>query len=388
LKNVLFITSRKEDIRELFYKTQSVWKVSSLTNNKDAPSFIESHSLDLVFLDLAMTGCYAPDLLRQLVSLPNHPPIVILSRESSFRFQAFALKTGASGYLPIPYMGPMLINSVERLFESNTLDTDAETAGDSADPSYQKDRDETKLAAVLRGKSRQMAAVRKSIIDYRTRVEPLIIYGETGTGKDLVASLVHRNSPVSTGPYNVMNVSCIPSSLAESTLFGTVQGSFTGACNSPGLFESSHQGTLFLDEIGELDTSLQPKFLRVLEDKTVMRVGSFKGKKVDFRLICATNRKLHEMVSEGRFRSDLFYRIDVLRVSIPPLREHPEDIPMLCAPVLAGYRKTLSLASLDKLHAHSWPGNVRELFFCLSRAACDSRTDVIYPDQILFSSRQ
>jgi len=335
-----------------------------------------------------MTGCYAPDLLRQLVSIPRHPPIVILSRAYSFRFLDFAITNGASGYLCIPYTGLALVHTVERLFESNLSFSSAEDAEDSSNPSYQKDRDDVSLAAVLRGKSRQMAAVRKSIIDYRTRVEPLIIYGETGTGKDLVASLVHRNSPVSTGPYNVMNVSCIPSSLAESTLFGTVQGSFTGACNSPGLFESSHQGTLFLDEIGELDTSLQPKFLRVLEDKTVMRVGSFKGKKVDFRLICATNRKLHEMVSEGRFRSDLFYRIDVLRVSIPPLREHPEDIPMLCAPVLAGYRKTLSLASLDKLHTHLWPGNVRELFFCLSRAACDSRADVIYPDQILFSSRQ
>jgi len=388
LKNILFITSRKEDVRELFYKTQSVWRVSSLTNNKDAPSFIEAHAFDLVFLDIALTGCYAPDLLRQLVSLPHHPPIVILSRENSFRFLSFALNSGASGYLPIPYTAAMLINTVEKLFESRLSVTSTETAGDSADPLYQKDRDETKLAAVLRGKSRQMVAVRKSIIDYRTRDEPLMIYGETGTGKDIVARLVHQYSPVSTGPYNVINVSCIPSSLAESTLFGTVQGSFTGACNSPGLFESSHQGTLFLDEIGELDISLQSKFLRVLEDKTVMRVGSFQGQKVDFRLICATNRKLQEAVNEGRFRPDLFYRVDVLRVSIPPLREHAEDIPMLCAPVLAGYRKTLSLASLDKLHAHSWPGNVRELFFCLSRAACDSRTDVIYPDQILFSSRQ
>ena len=137
-----------------------------------------------------------------------------------------------------------------------------------------------------------------------------------------------------------------------------------------------------------MDISLQPKFLRVLEDKTVTRVGSFKGNKVDFRVICATNRRLIDAVREGCFRSDLYYRLDVLRVSIPPLREHPEDIPILCAPVLATYQKNLSLGALDKLHAHFWPGNVRELFNCISRAACDSRTDVIYPDQILFSSRQ
>ena len=246
---------------------------------------------------------------------------------------------GASGYLKIPYIGATLIYTVGRLLEANGSAVKAEVAEDSAHSSYQKDRDETQLASVLQGKSRQIEAVRKSIIDYRKRLEPLMIYGETGTGKDLVARLVHQFSPVSMGPYNAMNVSCIPSGLAESTLFGTVPGSFTGACNSPGLFESSNQGTLFLDEIGEMDISLQPKFLRVLEDKTVTRVGSFKGNKVDFRVICATNRRLIDAVREGCFRSDLYYRLDVLRVSIPPLREHPEDIPILCAPVLATYQK-------------------------------------------------
>jgi len=387
LKKVLFITSCKEDVRVLFYKTRGAWKVSSLTESKEAPAFVGTHSFDLVFLDIAMTGCYAPDLLMQLVSIPHHPPVVILSREYSFRFLDFAINAGASGYVHIPYTGAALICTVERLFEARASITLPETVLDSSAPAYQRDRDEINLADVLQGKSRQMEAVRKAIIGYRKRIEPLIIYGETGTGKDLVARLVHRYSPVSQGPYNIMNVSCIPATLAESTLFGTVQGSFTGACNSPGLFESSNQGTLFLDEIGELAIGLQPKFLRVLEDKTVTRVGSFSAKKVDFRLVCATNRRMDDAVSEGFFRSDLFHRIDVLRVSIPPLREHPEDIPLLCAPLLSGYQKTLSLGALDKLHMHSWPGNVRELFNCLTRAACDSRTEVIYPDQILFSSR-
>ena len=224
MKNVLFITSRKEDVRELYYKTRSVWRVSSLSVSGDAPDFIESHSFDLVFLDLAMTGCYAPDLLRQLVSIPRHPPIVILSREYSFCFLDFAFTAGASGYLKIPYIGATLIYTVGRLLEANGSAVKAEVAEDSAHSSYQKDRDETQLASVLQGKSRQIEAVRKSIIDYRKRLEPLMIYGETGTGKDLVARLVHQFSPVSMGPYNAMNVSCIPSGLAESTLFGTVSG--------------------------------------------------------------------------------------------------------------------------------------------------------------------
>lgn len=398
MKNVLFVTSRQSDARELFYRTRGVWNVSRVSDAANAPTLIETRRFDLVFFDLALTGAYAPDLLRRILSVATHPPVIILSREYSFNFLKMAQREGVCGFMHIPYATKALIASVERFLEVSrgalrpedpiAFDPDAgESAlavGDSAGERADSDICHASIDSVLLGKSAQISAVRAKILDYRRRTEPLMIYGETGTGKDLVARLVHRNSPVAAGPYTVCNVSCIPASLAESLLFGTVKGSFTDSRESPGVFEVSNAGTLFLDEVGELDVALQPKFLRVIEDKTVTRLGSTLGKRIDFRLVCATNRRMDELVASGRFRADLFHRIDVLRIQIPPLREHPEDIPSLASSVLRGYRKVLSMGALDMLLAHGWPGNVRELFNCVTRAACDARSEVIFPENVRF----
>lgn len=370
---VLFVTSRHGDVRELFYKTRGIWRVSTVHEPSDAPQTIASASFDLILFDLALTGAFSPDLLRHICSEPRHPPVCVLSREYAFSFQDMAASAGALGYFHIPYDIPILVSRINRILEASSYST-----------AKAIDCDGALSGSPLLGKSPVMEQLRATIRAFGPRTEPVLIIGETGSGKDLAARLIHQNSPVSSGPFIVQNVSCIPATLAESLLFGTTRASYTGSQDRKGLFEDAHKGSLFLDEIGELDPFLQPKFLRVLEDKKVSRVGSTETTKVDFRLICATNRNMAEAVRKGEFRLDLFQRIDVLRLEIPPLRERPEDIPLLAAFQLQGYQKVLSHHALEKLHAYRWPGNVRQLFNCLVRAACSAQSEVIHSDQIRF----
>jgi DNA-binding NtrC family response regulator len=373
-KKVLFITSRIADIRVLHHKAFLVWNVSMLEDIRDAPNLISDGQYDLILFDLGLTGVNAMDLLFRITAAPRHPPVFILSREYCFDFLSLACKAGVCGYFHIPYSMCALDRQINRFFEAGEYAFGLSGENGTGDP----------LTDTILGKSVLMRQLRSDILTYRTRTEPVMVYGETGSGKDLVARMIHRNSPVSTGPFVSFNVSCITASLAESILFGSTRGSFTGAQDTKGLFEESDSGTLFLDEIGELDPCIQPKFLRVIEDKIVSRLGSSLPKQVDFRIVCATNKYLPAAVASGHFREDLFHRLDVLRLEIPPLREHPEDIPLLASFKLKGYRKVLSNNALEKLNLYTWPGNVRQLFNCLARAACLTKTDVIYPDQILF----
>ena len=216
----------------------------------------------------------------------------------------------------------------------------------------------------------------------------VVIEGETGTGKEVVARTIHQLSPRAKGPFTVFDCGAVPANLIESELFGHEKGSFTGAVMTrQGLFEVAQGGTILLDELGELDLDLQPKLLRVLEQREVRRVGSTRPIKVDVRVIAATNRNLEEEVRQGRFREDLFYRLSVVRLMLPPLRDRADDIPLLCEHLLSNLsfnrdpegnpRVTgFSQAGLDALAAYRWPGNVRELINVIERACsfCDGRT--------------
>lgn len=398
MKKVLFVTSRREDLRELFYRSRGIWSVSGVTDPADTMRLIESGGHDLVLFDIALTGACAPDLLSRINSLPNHPPVFILSREYSFCFLEFAQSCGIAGYFRIPYSIERLVASVDRFFAVSPAagspdeaacgpalgEVACERSAAYRPESSPDDSAKVHIERVLLGKSPLIENVRSRILKFRHSREPVMITGETGSGKDLVARLVHRNSPASVGPFAAQNMSCISSTLAESQLFGSVPGGFTDARSMPGVFERADGGTLFLDEIGELDYGLQPKLLRVLEDGEVTRVGSANARKVSVRLICATNRSLAGDVTSGRFRADLLYRIDVLRLHVPPLRDRTEDIPVLAAAFLAKYQKRLSLGALDKMQRHDWPGNVRALFGCLARAAGECSAVVIQPAHILF----
>ena len=385
MKKVLFVTSRREDLRELFYRSRGVWSVSGVSEPAGVINLVGSESYDFVLFDIAQTGLCATDFLSRLSSLPRHPPVFILSREYSFRFFKFAELCGIAGYFRIPYSIDRLVSSIDRFFEAppDLCDSVCESRPEYGSAgSYDSTKDS--LERALLGKSPLIENVRSRILKFRHSLEPVLITGETGSGKDLVARLIHRNSSVSTGPFAAQNMSCVSSSLAESQLFGSVPGGFTDARSNPGVFERADGGSLFLDEIGELDYGLQPKLLRVLEDGEVTRLGASKTRKVHVRLICATNRNLADDAEMRRFRADLLYRIDVLRLHLPPLRDRPEDIPVLAASFLSKYRKRLSVGALDKMQRHDWPGNIRSLFGCLARATGESPSEVIQPDHILF----
>jgi len=372
LKTVLFVTSCLADAKELACRSRGFWFLTVSKSPAEVLDFVSKRSFDCILFDLGMKGVFVPDFLGEVVAAAGAIPVFILTREYSFCFVHLALEAGVCGYFHIPYSFSVLNARISRFFEATDFLCEQPVA-------------DADITGSILGKSRAMASLRAEILALRGRTEPILISGESGCGKDLVARMIHGHSPVAPGPFVPYNVSCIPESLAESTLFGSARGSYTGAeRETKGLFEEANGGSLFLDEIGELKPTLQPKFLRILEEGGVTRLGSMRRRKVNFRLICATNRNMRESVASGLFRADLLYRIDVLRLEVPPLREHPEDIPVLAARCLRQYRKVLSSHALDKLRGFQWPGNVRQLFNCLTRAACSSSGRVIHSHHIDF----
>lgn len=247
--------------------------------------------------------------------------------------------------------------------------------------------------AVLVGRSLAMQKVRQDIARFAPLKFPVLIQGETGSGKELVARMLHEQSGRARGPFVAINAAAIPAELVESELFGHERGAFTGAVGRRrGVFEEASGGTLFLDELGELPLAQQAKLLRVLETREVRRIGSEGSVKVDVRIVCATHRDLAARVAEGHFRLDLLYRLDVLRIHLPPLRDRPEDLPDLARHLMArisaemGQAKTLDDAAIAALLRHPWPGNVRELYATLSRAAAQAEGERVGIEHLVFGS--
>ncbi|MBW2731710.1 MAG: sigma 54-interacting transcriptional regulator [Deltaproteobacteria bacterium] len=246
----------------------------------------------------------------------------------------------------------------------------------------------------LVGRSRKMRELYNIIEKIAPTGTTVVIEGETGTGKEVVAQAIHQLSDRNSGPMMVFDCGAVPENLIESELFGHEKGSFTGAIMTrQGLFEMAHGGSLLLDELGELSIDLQPKLLRALELREIRRVGSSRSIKVDVRLIAATNRNLEEEVQAGRFRQDLFYRLSVVRITLPPLRERPEDIPLLVEHLLKNHPTNqrpdgsqhihdIAPAALDLLTPYHWPGNVRELVNVIERAVSFAESDVIRPEDL------
>lgn len=378
--NVLYFTSRAEDARLLSSMSRGLWSIVTPSSDGAAPgsSRVAGRTVvgfDVVLFDPAITGMNVMRVLSSLAAIPACPPIVAVTRETSVTFARMAERFGVREYAVLPCDFERLRDLVARAIASR-----AERRFGACGTTGLVGE----CASRFVGSGSSARRLLETVARVARSVDPVLIVGATGTGKELVARMIHDNSPAAAGPLHALNVTCIPETLAESHLFGSARGGFTGAVDTRGAFEAAHGGTLFLDEIGALPLLVQPKLLRVLEDGEVRRVGSCAMRKVSFRLICATNEDLFAKAEARLFRSDLLYRINVLRVELPPLCERDEDIELLAAERLAGYRKRLSRASLDKLRAHRWPGNVRELNSCLARAANASAGDVIYPGEIQF----
>jgi two-component system nitrogen regulation response regulator GlnG len=311
---------------------------------------------DVVLSDVRMPGIDGLDLLRQITA--RHPglPVIIMTAHSDLDSAVSAFDGGAFEYLPKPFDLDEAVDQVRRACPRHT-----ESEMDAAEPlGHSPD---------IVGEAPAMQEVFRAIGRLARSNITVLINGESGTGKELVARALHRHSPRSTQPFIALNMAAIPRDLLESELFGHERGSFTGAQNRrEGRFEQADAGTLFLDEIGDMPAELQTRLLRVLADGEFYRVGGVAPIKVDVRIIAATHQNLEDLVREGRFREDLFHRINVIRIHLPSLRERREDIPLLmryflaqAAAELGCEPKILLPSAADKLKRLDWPGNVRQL---------------------------
>ena len=350
---------------------------SAAASAEEALAIIEAGGIDMVVSDVRMPGADGIDLLRRSRASQPEIPFLLVTAYADIRDAVAALKLGAVDYLAKPVDLDELVAAVRDALhltpEPSPGDVPAEAVAD----------------LVLESPSmKALVADAWRIADSDATV---LLMGESGVGKEVLARLIHRGSPRSKGPLVAVNCGAIPANLLASELFGHERGAFTGAdAARPGRFREADRGTLFLDEIGELPLELQPVLLRVLETQQVRPVGGSRDVSVDYRLVAATNRALEDAVADGTFRQDLYYRLAVVGLSIPPLRERPEDVLPLARRFLSSHdggagrtgSRRLSPEAGRLLERHRWPGNVRELANAMERAALLCRGDVILPEHL------
>jgi DNA-binding NtrC family response regulator len=307
-KSILVVDDEKSqrEILEMILSSEG-YDVTTASSGEAALKFARDRRFDLALTDLMMTGMDGIELLQHLLAQDSSIIVILLTAHGSIESAKEALKRGAFDYLQKPYDRDTLLETINRaLSRLDALDTEIISA------------------------SPEMEAVKKMILKVARSNSTVLIRGESGTGKELIARAIHNQSPRATEMFQAVNCAAINENLLESELFGHEKGSFTGAhAEKKGLFEVADRGTLFLDEIAELDIGMQAKLLRALQEREIRRVGGTRAIKIDVRVVAATNRDLRAMVADGRFRDDLYYRINVLSIDVPPLRERRDDIPVL-----------------------------------------------------------
>ncbi|MEP6850662.1 MAG: sigma-54 dependent transcriptional regulator, partial [Acidobacteriota bacterium] len=366
-KSILVVDDEKNqrEILETILSGEG-YDVTTASSGEAAMKFVEARRFDLVLTDLKMTGMSGLDLLKELTNYDKSIIVILLTAHGSVDSAVDALRLGAFDYLQKPYDSEKLLETVSRaLNKLTTLDIE--------------------IVSV----SPEMDGVKKMILKIAKSNSTVLIRGESGTGKELIARSIHKNSLRSNEIFQAVNCAAINENLLESELFGHEKGSFTGAiAEKKGLFEIAHNGTLFLDEIGELDVSLQAKLLRALQEKQIRRVGGIKDIDVDVRVVAATNRDLLKMAEEKRFREDLYYRLNVLSLEIPPLRNRRTDVPVLIDYFLKkhtrGSEKKVTLKSDARklLEDYAYPGNVRQLESAIERAVLLCENELITIDDL------
>lgn len=349
------------------------------TSAADGMDVLREEEVDVVLLDLMLPDRSGLDLLPEIKELDPHLPVVVITAYSSVESAIEAMRGGAFHYVPKPFKNEEVLHLVRRAAERRALLVE-----------------NLELRSRLEGMGEIVGTSRRiqEVFELMRRAAParstILVAGESGTGKELVARAIHRLSPRGDGPFVPVHTSAIPADLLESTLFGHVKGAFTGAVNTrKGLFEAAHNGTLFLDEVGTISLETQTKLLRVIQEREIRRVGSVEAKPVDARLVAATNTDLWDEVQQGNFREDLYYRLNVITIELPPLRERREDIPLLVTHFLRLFNEEnqrqvegFSSAAMDALSAYHWPGNVRELENAVERAVVLCRSDTIELDEL------
>jgi DNA-binding NtrC family response regulator len=373
-KSILVVDDEKaqREILEMILSGEG-YDVTTAASGEAALKFAREKRFDLALTDLKMTGMDGIELLQHLLGQDSSIIVILLTAHGSIDSAKEALRRGAFDYLQKPYDRDTLLDTIKRALEK--LDA---------------------LDAEIVSASPEMEAVKKMILKVARSNSTVLIRGESGTGKELIARAIHNQSPRAAEMFQAVNCAAINENLLESELFGHERGSFTGAhAEKKGLFEVADRGTLFLDEIAELDISMQAKLLRALQEREVRRVGGTKAIKIDVRVVAATNRDLRAMVADGRFRDDLYYRLNVLSVDVPPLRERKEDIPVLIDFFLKKHTRNTSRLvrglnpETNKLMLnYSWPGNVRQLESAIERAILLCEGDMITIEDLPLEVRQ
>jgi two-component system response regulator PilR (NtrC family) len=362
-------------------------EVRAAENGRRGLELLREEAADLIVSDVRMPDMGGIELLRAARELLPEVGVVMMTAFATVDTAREAFKLGADDFITKPFDIDELKLIVAKALERLTLKKEVETLKIEKEALIKEQRERGQLGNII-GHSERMQAVYQMIETVAEVQSTILVTGESGTGKELVARAIHDLSPRAERPFVSINCGAFTETLLESELFGYVKGAFTGAnTNRKGLFEAANRGTIFLDEIGEMSPAMQVKLLRVLQERKVRPVGAHEEIDIDTRVIAATNRDLSQMVKDGQFREDLFYRVSVIPIELPPLRERTEDIVELtehfvkkfCAQT--GRQISISEKALRLLEIYSWPGNVRELEHTIERAVALERTDTIQPER-------
>ncbi|OEU64566.1 MAG: Fis family transcriptional regulator [Desulfobacterales bacterium PC51MH44] len=363
--------------------TREGYEVTPASGGKEAIDLCKKHKFDMAITDLKMPRVNGIDVLKSIKEISPKTIVILITGYASGETAVTAMKEGAHDYLEKNF-------DVEEL-KAVIKDALSKKGIKEEDAFFMKDAEDALSFGNMIGKSKGMLKVYSLVKKVADTTANVLITGESGTGKELVAKAIHENSSRKDKLFVVINCGGIPENLLESELFGYIKGSFSGAyADKPGLFEVAHRGTIFLDEIGELPQFLQVKLLRVVQEKTFRRIGGTEDIKVDARIISATNQDLEQKVKNSSFREDLYYRLNVIPVKIPPLRERNEDIPLLTSYFVEKYSKEfnkeikkISPYALQLLMKYSFPGNVRELENIIERSIALETTNIILPENLI-----
>ena len=383
----ILVVDDEQSMREMldYLLSKQGYQVSCAESGKRAIEMLDEDRFDLMICDIKLGDITGLDVLR--ASKAKNPEIVVImiSAYVTTEMAVEAMNEGAYDYVPKPFDNDELNATVANALEMKTLEQEKE----SIDDQLKKTIHFRKIV----GTSPAMMHIFKLIQQVAPTRTNILVTGESGTGKELIARAIHDESPRAAKPFVAINCGGIPETLMESELFGHVRGSFTGATHDKkGLFAAAHKGTVFLDEIGELGMPLQVKLLRAVQEKTVKPVGSNEDIEVDCRIISATNKNLAQEVIDGHFREDLFYRLNVIEIKVPPLRERKGDLKVLAQHFLDKYSKEmgkeikkLSSYAVDLMNKYDFPGNVRELENLMERSVALSSTNIILPESLALS---
>jgi two-component system response regulator PilR (NtrC family) len=370
------------DVLDVVLRREGFDVVMAASGEQGLAVLDEDDAIDLVILDIMLPGISGIDTLRAIRISNPQLPVIVITAYSSIDGAIEAMKHGAFHYIPKPFKNEEVVLTVNQALEQRRLSNENERLKAELTQKY--------AYSNIIGKSEPMRKVFELIRLAAPSRSNILIAGESGTGKELVAKAIHHASPRARNAIVTVNSGSLPPELLESSLFGHMKGAFTGAiATKRGLFEVADGGSIFLDEIGNINLETQAKLLRVIQEREFMRLGSVETIKVDVRIIAATNVELSKLMSNGRFREDLFYRLNVITITLPPLRRRREDIPLLVAHFLTKYadenkRKVREVTpeAMRILMDQAWPGNVRELENTIERAVVLCTTDRIGPEML------